>query len=106
MMRLSLETVALLPILNETESKVIEDIFNYHMFDMMFGDVRLASYYDASLDKIQLLPLKEEPMTTKKETTEKKTGLGQKVVDVINVLSPTMQAMKAWIKAMSKWEKN
>jgi hypothetical protein len=118
--RLSLETIALLPAVDAAELKVIEDIFDYHMFDMMFSDVRLASYYNARLDRIQLLPLsgalissakspKEDIMTTKKEIetkTEKKNGLGQKVVDVINVLAPTLTAIKSWIKATSKWSKS
>lgn len=108
MIRLSLETLWKLQETSELdELQIIESIHDYMFCDMMYTDVRYASYYDARLDKIQLLPLKDMTMekTDKKMTTKKENDWSKSLINVIDVLKPTLVAARAWIKALTRGDK-
>lgn len=99
-MRLSLQT--LWELHEENDLKIIEDIHDYMFCDIMYTDVRYGIYYDARLDRIQLLPLKD---TTMEKKIEKKKDTSKVLIDLIDLVKPTLTAAKAWIKHFTRGDK-
>lgn len=100
MLRLSLPT--LWELHAGKDPTAIESIHDYMFYEM--EEVRHGIYYNACLNKIELLPLKETIMNKKEfdTDTEKQSGAAKLACDVIDLVTKNLSAVKAWIKFSSK----
>lgn len=100
MLRLSIDTMYLLHAENDLDA--LEAIHDFHFYEME-EEKRFGFFFDAETNEIKVHPvpaMKKEKSMTDKKTEPKKTS--KMILDLLNVLTPTLVAIKAYIRHFAK----
>ena|ERR1700722_5309825 len=99
MIRLSLGTLWVLHAGNDPEA--LELIHDFH-FSEMEQERRFCFSYDAGSDTLSLHPLEENRLMTNKNADKTDRSVADRVVDMIDLVKPTLTAARAWIKHFAR----